>query len=142
MPEGRLEKSSPPFFLAGDPARLPREVPMQHAMRVSRLCAALLVAFAASRITAASAAFDSWSPTGSMAVPRTQHSAARLSDGRVMAVGGITVGGTTATAEIYDPATGVWTLTNSMSTPRSRHTQTMLRDHTVLVTGGRFHGVS
>lgn len=59
-------------------------------------------------------------PTGSMNVPRSNHTLTLLPDGRVLAAGGVTTSAVvTSTAEIYDPATGTWTLTGSMMTPRS-----------------------
>jgi len=42
----------------------------------------------------------------------------------------------TATAEIYDPVTGLWTLTGSMNTARADHALVRLHDGGVLVAGG------
>ncbi len=92
--------------------------------------------------------------TGSMLVPRTNHTATLISGGRVLIVGGIqdiNVGGPgnfhtkgeypysghgLMTAEIYDIATGAFTETGSMSTARYGHTATLLTDGTVLIAGG------
>ncbi len=52
-----------------------------------------------------------WSPTGQLNGPRTGHSAVRLNDGRVLVAGGTNGSLGLATAEIFDPATGLWTAT-------------------------------
>src|SRR5262249_27778975 len=67
-----------------------------------------------------------------------------LNDGRVLAVGGVTTVVTTvgtvtiplASAEIYDPRTGIWTSTGSMGTPRNDLALVVLRDGRVLAAGG------
>jgi hypothetical protein len=75
--------------------------------------------------------------TGSMATPRSTHTATLLRDGRVLVVGGLTNGLIpTATAEVYDPQTGSFAPTGSMATPRYGHTATLLADGRVLVAGG------
>lgn len=81
-----------------------------------------------------------WSDTGSMAQGRAGPTATLLPDGRVLVVGG-TFGGfsfsnAVASAEIYDPVTGVWSGAASMHTDRQYHTATLLPDGTVLVAGG------
>ncbi len=70
-------------------------------------------------------ATGTWSSSGSLTVPRDRNVQVRLADGRVLVAGGINRfgGGThppkiTASAEIYDPATGIWSRTGSLNTPR------------------------
>lgn len=58
--------------------------------------------------------------------------------GKVLAVGGIGDSGfSLASAELFDPATGLWVLTDSLMTPRRSHTATVLANGKVLVAGGR-----
>lgn len=77
--------------------------------------------------------------TGSMTVSRGHHMATLLPDGRVLIAGGKVHGhqdyrGTaTATAELYDPATGSFSATGSMTTPRVWHTATLLPSGKVLI---------
>ena len=64
-----------------------------------------------------------------------------LSDGRVLAAGGLhdTDMPTTealASAELYDPASRTWTPTGAMARGRTGHTMTLLSDGRVLVAGG------
>jgi hypothetical protein len=69
----------------------------------------------------------------------------RLSDGRVLMVGGKIYnhsGAPTADAEIYDPASGAFTFTGSMSTPRYDHTATLLQNGEVLIAGGSSSSVT
>ena len=88
-------------------------------------------------------ATGSWSATGPMTVRRAGHEATLLADGRVLVAGGVNNDRAgppcctaTATAEIYDPATGTWTPTGSMSTDRFWFDATALKDGRVLVAGG------
>ena len=77
--------------------------------------------------------------TGSMSVERTSHTATLLTTGAVLVTGGATSGagtGVTATAELFDPSTGVFTPTASMHSQRELHTATRLTNGAVLVTGG------
>jgi len=63
-----------------------------------------------------------FTPTGSMATARQDHTATVLPDGRVLVAGGSCNGSVLATAEIYDPATGSFTPTGPMLSPRTHHT--------------------
>jgi N-acetylneuraminic acid mutarotase len=80
--------------------------------------------------------------TGSMQVPRLQHLAVLLPSGKVLVAGGTTYGngpngyGLTATAETYDPKTGLWTLVPSMAYAHGSGTSTLLANGKVLVASG------
>ena len=82
-----------------------------------------------------------WTNTGAMTTKRAWHAATRLSDGKVLVMGGESGGDNSdlSSAEIYDPASGGWTRTGSLNTPRRGHTATLLADGRVLVTGGVAH---
>lgn len=80
-----------------------------------------------------------WTPTGSLNVARSRHTAVRLGDGRVLVAGGCThatCDAATSTAEIYDPAEGVWRSVEPMSDARHSHTASVLASGKVLVAGG------
>jgi hypothetical protein len=79
--------------------------------------------------------------TGSLATARRFHPATRLPDGRVLVTGGhqFTPGSPsafTASAEIYNPASGSWSATGSLVAARVGHTATLLPSNRVLVVGG------
>ncbi len=91
--------------------------------------------------------FDSltrtWTLGPVMAVPRAQHRAVRLLDGRILISGGMvnapppSVGGpATASCEIYSPATNTLAPTGSMLQARMGHGLTVLPDGRVLASGG------
>ncbi len=73
---------------------------------------------------------------GRMNLHRRQHTATRLNDGRILAIGGEAAAGMTASAEVFDTLTEEWTPAGTMSTPRVGHTATVLSDGRVLVVGG------
>jgi N-acetylneuraminic acid mutarotase len=85
-----------------------------------------------------------WTSTGSLNTARYAHTATVLANGEVLVAGGFggtpntqqNVGSVLATAELYDPTTGVWTVVASMNTARSYHTATLLPSGQVLVVGG------
>ncbi len=78
----------------------------------------------------------SWAMTGDMSVARSNHMAVRLLDGRVLVAGGDTGGGVlTASAEIFDPATGTWAPTNPMNTVRQEFSGVLMPDGRVFVAG-------
>jgi hypothetical protein len=89
-------------------------------------------------------ASGTWTPTGPL--PQQEPgfaacvdlTATRLSDGRVLAVGGSGSfpDSSFASASLYDPRTGTWTATGSMRWDRHGHTATLLLDGRVLVAGG------
>ena len=91
-------------------------------------------------------ATNSWTPTGSLNVRRAIHMAILLPDGKVLAAGGRTCPSgpptacdsafVTATAELYDPATGTWTPTGTMGEPRHTTSVVLLPNGTVLLSGG------
>jgi hypothetical protein len=80
-----------------------------------------------------------WSATGAMARGRAGQIAVLLPDGHVLVAGGSTAGDSfhsTASADLYDPATRSWTATGSMNSALVYAAATLLPDGTVLVAGG------
>jgi hypothetical protein len=85
----------------------------------------------------ATAPVGSFTPAGSLATGRYQHTATLLSNGKVLVTGGYDCFSIlTSVVELYDPATDTWSQAAPMLTPRVEHTATLLRDGRVLVTGG------
>ncbi|MHC4779597.1 MAG: Ig-like domain-containing protein, partial [Planctomycetota bacterium] len=89
-----------------------------------------------------------FSPVASLFIPRARHTATRLTDGRVIAIGGESVvgfGTVERTAEIFDPATLQWTMSASnsglgMYFERAGHTAQLLDNGKILVVGGTQDG--
>ncbi len=83
---------------------------------------------------------NSWSLGGPMTVARSTHTATLLTDGTILIAGGFsdpTTAAPVASAEIFDPATGISRPTlGSMALARRNHTATMLPDGRVLIAGG------
>jgi hypothetical protein len=74
--------------------------------------------------------------TGPMNSARYYHAATLLSDGRILITGGCNGNASLASAEIYDPATGMFVPAGDMTAPRCTHTATLLLDGRVLIAGG------
>ncbi len=79
---------------------------------------------------------NTFTNTGSLATGRYLHSAALLHSGKVLVTGGYGSSDYSATAELYDPATGRWTAAGALATSRAGHTMTVLPNGKVLVVGG------
>lgn len=79
--------------------------------------------------------------SGSMTAARVTHTSTLLQSGKVLIAGGDVFfynskGQSLASAEIFDPSTGMFTATGSMAVPRESHTATLLSSGKVLITGG------
>jgi Kelch motif protein/galactose oxidase-like protein len=90
-----------------------------------------------------------FTPTGSLLVPRGLHTATLLTGGLVLISGGDFCGLSgagagsecasedgTNEAELYDPATGAFSATGQMAYARIAHSATLLSDGKVLIVGG------
>ena len=69
----------------------------------------------------------------------TCHTATLLPNGQVLVAGGganCFFCDALASAELYDPVSGLWTVTGSLATARHEHTATLLPNGKVLVAGG------
>jgi N-acetylneuraminic acid mutarotase len=80
-----------------------------------------------------------FSNTGALAQGRDNHTATLLQNGKVLVAGGYN-GNPLASAQLYDPATGIWTATGNLVTARYNHTATLLQNGKVLVAGGQING--
>jgi len=79
------------------------------------------------------------SRTGSMTIVRSDFTAVKLADGRVLVAGGETgsdLNSVTSKAEIFDPATGKFTATGSLRKARYSAGGTLLPGGKVLIVGG------
>jgi hypothetical protein len=94
--------------------------------------------------TSVSVTGSSFFPVGSLITPRINHTATLLASGKVLIVGGQhqNSGGAEeaiASAELYDPATGMFTTTGSLAQARTSHTATLLPNGKVLIAGGVYY---
>jgi hypothetical protein len=79
----------------------------------------------------------SFSATGNLATQRSSQTATLLPNGKVLIAGGYNTDSRyLASAELYDPATGVFSPTGSLATARDSHTETLLPSGQVLIAGG------
>jgi hypothetical protein len=78
----------------------------------------------------------SFSPASSLAEARSLHTATRLSDGRVLVIGGDGIEAILASAELWDSAVEGFSPAGSLATARMAHTATLLPGDWVLVVGG------
>jgi hypothetical protein len=81
-----------------------------------------------------------WTLTGKLNTPRQEHTAVLLANGNVLVAGG-TRNTTTnsvilASAELFNPTTGVWSNTGSLNKARTGHTATLLTNGLVLAAAG------
>jgi N-acetylneuraminic acid mutarotase len=82
-----------------------------------------------------------WTVTGSLHTARQEHTAVLLGNGNVLVAGGTVVTANPnpsflASAELYNPTTGVWSNTGSMKNARAGHTATLLVNGLVLAAAG------
>jgi hypothetical protein len=80
-----------------------------------------------------------WTITGAMAVARYGHTATLLPNGKVLVADGVGVSNnfaSLASAELFDPVSGLWSVTGTPNEARHGHTATLLTNGKVLIAGG------
>ena len=91
----------------------------------------------------------SWSEASALALPRYDHGAVLMPDGRLMVAGGwgsLTLGNgsvestTLNSTELYDPSTRRWTATSPLPAGQAETSASALLDGTILVAGGSMGG--
>ena len=91
--------------------------------------------------TNGSAALNTLTPAGftafgSLNTVSSYQTATLLNNGMVLIAGGDGSSGASASAELYNPATGTFTSTGSLNTARYQHMATLLNNGMVLIAGG------
>lgn len=81
-------------------------------------------------------AVNSFTPTGSLIMPRVGANANLLSSGKVLVAGGRGLVGITTSAELYDPSTGLFVATGDMVTMLAYRSSALLPGGKVLFAGG------
>ena len=77
-----------------------------------------------------------WTMTGSLPGPRSDHTATLLLNGQVLVAGGTDGTANLSSAVLYDPATGSWTTTTPLFAAHEDQGASLLPNGTVLVMGG------
>jgi hypothetical protein len=85
-------------------------------------------------------ATETFTPTGSLAGPRFNHTATLLPDGKVLIAGGVSDTALVAFGELYDPTSGTFQTTGALLTPRRASVATLLDNGKVLLAGGNNGG--
>jgi hypothetical protein len=87
------------------------------------------------------AATDKWTPGQKLSHGRSQHTATRLQDGKVLVVGGISSGpASLSSCEVFDPNSGDWNDVGDLNEARTGHTVVLLYTGHVMVAGGYSSG--
>ena len=77
---------------------------------------------------------NTWGSKSDLNIPRAEHIAELLPDGRVIVAGGT---GSRDNLEIYDPNTNIWAIVGDMLMGRYRFNSALLKDGRVLIIGGQ-----
>ncbi|HTN85744.1 MAG TPA: kelch repeat-containing protein, partial [Sorangium sp.] len=81
-------------------------------------------------------ATDTWTDAGQMLLPRAEHTATLLPNGKVLVAGGYPVDFGDENVELYEPETNSWTPKDPMRVARAEHEAVLLPSGKVLVSGG------
>jgi large repetitive protein len=85
--------------------------------------------------TALAQSGGTFTPTGSITIARSGHTATVLPNGKILIAGGYSGSARLASAELYDPATGTFARTGDMTTPRAGNKAVLLPNGKVLIAG-------